>query len=85
MTMIRPKALQQERPVLRPEETTMVDAAEARTKSMKGKRETGAQDKSRAAARAMGQPREDPISCRPCQETPVHANDRGGKPIATKP
>ena len=68
---------------LRPEECTMVDAAEARTRAMKGKREVGAQDKSRAMAKAMGQPREDKIVSRGPQHSKVNANDRGGAPKAS--
>ena len=80
---IRPKAMQQARPVLRPEETTMVDAAEARTRSMKGKREAGSQDRSRAAAAKAGQPREPMIESRGHQEKTIRPDDRGGKPMAS--
>lgn len=61
----------------------MVDAAEARTRSMKGKREAGSQDRSRAAAAKAGQPREPMIESRPCQHKTVEADDRGGEPKAS--
>jgi hypothetical protein len=74
----RPKAFRQDKPVLRPAEGDMVDAARSKT----DKKSQPDKAKSAARAAAMGQPREDLIACRPAQgKGKPNANDRGGKPV----